>query len=304
MIKNKNSQTFGILIKAILIVAFFGFMGLYSFERSKAKKILDTCPLVEPKVSQSELITANRKQLQAHLAVANASFILVPASTELLRDDSDMELPGFRNPSNVFYVLGKFDIAGSFVLISPKTMNISIVLPEQTERDIVFAGAVFNRTELKANHNLDHVLELKQLAAFVGNSVLHSPSKKFLKQNSISGTTVIVKYSSELEQAFIESRFLKTRPELELLSYASQVASFAHSEMQNAIQKWNYVSESKLAAYFAFVSTVCNEYLQAYNPIVGSGRHGAVLHFPTGNTPDGGSLQISKKGIVNSLMKI
>jgi hypothetical protein len=257
---SKQSPFAGNMIKLVLLVAFVGFMGLYSFEGSN--KLVDTCPLVEPKVSQLELITANRKQLQTHFAGANATLVLVPASVEMLRDDSDMELPGWRNPSNVYYVLGKFDIVGAFVLISTKTMSLSVVLPEQTERDIVFSGAVFNRTELKINHHLEHVLDLKDLADFAEGNVLFSPSKKFLKQNAIPGSTVTVKYNSQVEQAFIESRFIKTKPELELLTYASGVASFAHSETQKAIESWKYVSESKLAAYFAFVSTVCNAYLQ------------------------------------------
>jgi Xaa-Pro aminopeptidase len=49
---------------------------------------------------------------------------------------------------------------------------------------------------------------------------------------------------------------------------------------------------------FAYVSTACGCNLQAYNPIVGAGKHSAVLHFPTGQTPDGGSLNIPSKDLI------
>lgn len=98
-------------------------------------------------------------------------------------------------------------------------------------------------------------------------------------------------FQSELvSQAFVAARFIKTPSEIEMIKYASIVASKAHARLSQDI--WSYGGEIVLAAKFALYSSWCGARLQAYNPIVGCGPHAAVLHFPTGESPDLGLPEI------------
>ncbi|KAJ3334953.1 hypothetical protein HDU91_002434 [Kappamyces sp. JEL0680] len=251
----------------------------FSRPEASAKHSLDfVCALEPPKLTQLQLIKANRARLEAHL---ESGLVILPSSLVVLRDES-----------------GKYDVAGSLVLIN-KTASLttySVVLPSYSRREIVFSGSTIDRTELAQLHDLHQVVDMENLPELVRNQVLRSPSKNLAaicKELDIN-----VEYSAAVEQAFLESRFVKTPEELIMLKYASQVASYSHKIVEDAIRDFSHISESKLAALFSYVSTTCGCNLQAYNPIVGSGKHAAVLHFPTGQTPDSGLLEIPKKDLI------
>jgi Xaa-Pro aminopeptidase len=110
-----------------------------------------------------------------------------------------------------------------------------------------------------------------------------SPSSKSLIADSLvkyneSLVGIDIKSVDALSELFIQSRFQKTKTELDALKFASDVARIAHQELEANIRG----TESVLAAKFNLFSTECGARLQAYNPIVGCGPHAAVLHFPTG----------------------
>jgi hypothetical protein len=254
-----------------------------------------SCPLVKP--TQRPYL-ANRKQLYKHVQT-RYDLILLDSTPKGTRPYSDMELPGWRQTSNIMYVLGKYDIANSFVLIN-STCNqlcITIFLSHASERDIIFNGA-WNQTFVMSHFNVDGVYQLDELPMFIAGKTVYSTSPEIASllpnhiKDKVTHHNAIIEYNEHVSEAFIESRFIKTRPELEFLSYAGRTASFSHKKIIDYIHSSTYVSESGLAAYFTFVSAICGCNLQAYNPIVGAGTHSAVLHFPTGETNDSGTMDI------------
>jgi hypothetical protein len=198
------------------------------------------------------LIDINERARLAKFLDGIDGLILLPSAPVVLRDESgilfpikpDTELPGWRETSNIIYVLGKYDITGSFILVNATASppSYSVVLPEYSHRDIVFSGSVIDRDEMKTMHLLENVYDINQLSQWnqgflTPNKGLGSSSPAVLKSWNIR-----VDYSEQVEQAFIESRFIKTPEELILLRYSSQVASYTHRIVSEAIQSFPVVT--------------------------------------------------------------
>jgi Xaa-Pro aminopeptidase len=258
------------------------------------------CPFPAPTATP---VQANRAQLATKLP---SGLVLLESAPKIERLASDMELPGWRQTSNVLYVLGKFDIASSFVLINStcSTLCVSVFLPELSDREIIFNGAEVDKDQVVRDFDLTSVHDLHELAAIVQGQTVYSTSQSTFSllpkqvQGDLEAHKVTIQYSAEVEQAFLQSRFIKTQPELELLHYASQSAMFTHNMVKKYIETSPLVTESQTAKYFEYVSSLCGSYLQSYNPIVGSGKHSGVLHFPTGETIDSGMSPISKHDFI------
>jgi Xaa-Pro aminopeptidase len=258
------------------------------------------CPVPIPSVQP---ILETRAQMKSKLI---DGLVLLESAPKLERLGSDMELPGWRQTSSVLYLLGKYDIARSFVLINATCTRlcVSVFLPILSEREIIFNGAEVDKDQVKRDFLLDNVYDIDELAHVIQNQKVFTTSKNTWEalpkdiQSSLHNKNAVVEYSQEVEQAFLQSRFIKTRAELELLKYASQTAMFTHNVIEKYIKTSAIVTESQTAKYFEYVSSLCGSYLQSYNPIVGSGKHAGVLHFPTGETIDGGSLDIPEKDFI------
>lgn len=197
--------------------------------------------------------------------------------------------------------MGKFDLPDCYVLIdlSCSPLCVSIILPEYGRREIVFSGSVPDRKDLVQRHQLAHVYDVSDLPRVVNGSLVLSPSTIYKdSDHELVSTLVDIKYSYIVEQAFIEARFLKTVPELEYLTYSSRAAAKVHQLTEKLIKSTAFISESSIASFFVHQSTILECELQSYNPIVGASRHGAILHFPTGQTPDGGHASINQTDFI------
>ncbi|KAI8897627.1 peptidase M24, structural domain-containing protein [Globomyces pollinis-pini] len=261
------------------------------------------CPLIVPSNSP---VPENRKRLHSLLS-EDHQLIILPSSPRVTRLGGDMELPGWRQSSNIMYVLGEYSISDSYILINrtETSLAITILLPAQSQKEIVFSGAVPDLSSIKQKYAVESVDYITNLSNFINDhSTILSPEKGIEKllsdqlKQSLKSKSSSVKFSEEVNELFIESRFIKSKAELEYLTYASQVAAISHLFINESIHKLDFVSESKLASLFEYVSTICQCRLQAYNPIVGAGSHGAVLHFPTGETDDGGNSNIGLKDLI------
>lgn len=255
------------------------------------------CPIAEPAKIYSPVLQ-NRERLGK---ILGNGIVLLPSAPRAQRPGSDMELPGWRQTSNIIYVMGKYEIADSYILVNT-TNNVSeltVFLPDLLQKEIVFNGDIPDKEAIKKDYLLKEVFNVKDMATVLQGSTIFSPSNDILAimpetlQNDIISKNSTIEYSSVIENSFVESRFLKTENELKYMKFASETAFYSHARLEAAIKGWSVITESTLAAYFRLVSTICKCHLQAYNPIVGAGKHSGVLHYPTGESIDGGSSQIS-----------
>ena len=95
---------------------------------------IEICPVKAPDIDFKDLIFANRRRLHKFISDSGSELasksILLPSSEVVLRDESDMELPGWRQTSNLYYVLGKFALPDVFVLIKiADELSYHLILP-------------------------------------------------------------------------------------------------------------------------------------------------------------------------------
>jgi hypothetical protein len=291
--KGRSRHGFVLTVLGILLSIFL-YLNLFSNYEHQEK-----CPFEPP---TSKPFFENRQRLQQKLQGLNSSLILLGSAPESSRPGSDM-LSDWRQTSNIMYVMGRYEIAGSLVLINATCENLclSLFLPVKEQKDVVFYGGVPDKAYIKDLYRLDNVYDVTELSDLVGSRKLLSPDLDILDmvpsavQKTLRGG---ISYSPEVEQAFVESRFVKSNSELEYLRFAGLTAHFTHKKIEEAIGNWKLLTESTLASYFSYYSTICYCRLQAYSPIVGAGKHAAVLHFRPGQSFDAGYSKISPKEFI------
>ncbi|KAJ3322289.1 hypothetical protein HDV06_003182 [Boothiomyces sp. JEL0866] len=261
------------------------------------------CPYDEPKVSP---VSENRIRLGPILKDVTSNLVILPSAPQPNRPESDTALMKWRQTSNIMYVLGEYYIGKSLVIVDPKceTICITIVLPVQSAREIAFEGQVPDVEALKAQYKVQSVIFMDALPKLLAGQTVLSTSKDALDpvpkaiQDQLASAKVEIKFDVNVEQAFIRSRFIKTKPEIELMKFSSKIAAYSHKWAERRIKFDPDVTESTLAAFFEYTSALCYNRLQGYNPIVGAGGHSAVLHYPTGETQDSGYNHIGKKDLI------
>jgi Xaa-Pro aminopeptidase len=287
-----------------VLISFFGLLTFLYFYWGLSH-FKDSGDLICPiKLPIENPIAQNRKQLSKYLGLGQV--VLLSSAQRVERPGSDMELPGWRQPSNIIYLLGKYEISDSLVLVNNTLsgLKVSVFLPNLSEREIVFNGNAPDFDQIKKDYMLDGVYLVNEMPTVLGGLTIKSASVDILNHipkmilNQLNNTKTMIEYSKETEDIFIQSRFIKTEAELKMLQYSSEAAVFSHKMLDKAIKNWDIITESTLASYFELVSTFCKCRLQAYNPIVGAGKHAGVLHFPTGEDIDGGSLPIDDNSYI------
>ena len=252
------------------------------------------CP-VDLELPDQSPVPKNRARVH-NLLTGHDLVLLGSAPDVVMYPGSDMELSGWRQTSNILYILGRYDISKSFVLLNTTgpVLGISLFLPDLAQREIVFNGDVPDKDELIKKFELVDVYSISELPDILGKNNLTSPDKNIADlipepvKDKIKSKGGSFGYSADVEQAFVTSRFRKSPEELDYLRYAGKVARLAHKFVGEAIEDGHYISESGLASFFVHISTICKCRLQAYPPIVGAGAHAGVLHFPTGQDYEAG----------------
>ncbi|KAJ3063590.1 hypothetical protein HDU99_004772 [Rhizoclosmatium hyalinum] len=274
---------------------------------SNNKSPSDVCPFEQPDIS-----TPIYKSTRPHLfrilnkALPEPLTILLPVAPRILQAESDGEYPNWKQTANVKYILDQFTIDGGVVGLTRKAnanaetqdgelYDISVYLPIQTDRDVVFTGAYPSKEALIEQFHVQEVYSVADLPAHLavkvksGESVVSTVSQDILFQSlpasvisELEGENVKIPFSFEAQQAFWNARFIKTDEELVRLTYASRLAAWVHKKVGKYISKADSITEIELHAEFTRLSALCGGDLQSYPPIVGAGPDAAVLHYRTG----------------------
>ncbi|KAI8593692.1 peptidase M24, structural domain-containing protein [Geranomyces variabilis] len=264
----------------------------------------DHCPLSRPP-SHGPLYPENRARYQSIFAESfprSDALVALATSSRSGRLESDMEVGGWRTSSNVLYLLGgEFTISDAVILLEGSgggaNLDVTLFLPNQTERETIFMGGFPKPEVLRAEFGLKDVKQMAEFESYVKGKQVLTTSKDELAK-AIKEDLDSVEESSELQQVFIQARFVKSKRELAQLTYASHVAGWAHSMTERHVEHGRHVNELTLASLFEHLSTVCGARLQAYPAIVGAGRHAAILHYRTGENVTAGYAPIESGTLV------
>ena len=137
MDKGQNARPKNRIMFGLLVILAFTYVVLAN-QVSQSDNLV--CPIVEPGQKHSP-VTQNRERLGK---ILGNGIILLPSAPKVQRPGSDMELPGWRQTSNIVYIMGKYEIADSYILVNTTNSlsEISIFLPDLTQKEIVFNGDI------------------------------------------------------------------------------------------------------------------------------------------------------------------
>ncbi|KAJ3073093.1 hypothetical protein HDU98_002238 [Podochytrium sp. JEL0797] len=265
----------------------------------------DVCPFEQPDLS-TPIFLSTRPRLFKILddSLPEPHTLLLPVAPQVLQSESDNDFPGWKQTANVRYLMGDFTIDGGVIALSRKAStdnstlsedlyDMTVYLPLQTERESVFLGAFPSREQIMAEFQVQNVfsvaelpshlsaLKLEQILSTVAPDVLF----KSLPQTVIAEFAeqhVDIQFSFEAQQAFWNSRFVKTDQEFVRLTFASRLAAWVHQRISKLIANSKVITEIELMTEFVRLSALCGGDLQSYPPIVGAGPNAAVLHYRTG----------------------
>jgi Xaa-Pro dipeptidase len=190
------------------------------------------------------------------------------------RHDTDVELP-FRQESNFYYLTGVNE-PGFHYLYNLATRVSVLIAPNVDPSHIIWMGQPDTLEEMKAKYDVDQVEykdKLFDLLTAMNPSVVH-----VLPGTSISELgEVAVSDDTQLKNALIETRLIKSDAELAIMRRANDISSNAHIELMKHAKLGVY--EYELEARFIQECWRHGNKTQAYNPIVAAGKNAATLHY-------------------------
>ncbi|KAJ3390781.1 hypothetical protein HDU84_007026 [Entophlyctis sp. JEL0112] len=307
------------LTAALLTTAVVCFLGWSANDVRRMRALAnDVCPTYRQPDISVPVFAETRPRLFSVLADTFADHtrphtIILPTASHVLHAESDAEYSGWKQSANLKYLFDQFPVDGGVVTLdqTPLGYDITVYLPEQTEREIAFLGEYPSEEVIKGQFQVDNVLSVTELPARLTNmtkggfEILSTVSilelYKALPRSVIDELTenqVKIQFSSEALQAFYQSRFVKTPAELQRLIYASRLAFWVHKQIEQLVLYSKVINEIELHTEFVRLSALCGGDLQSCQcssflivpgsfpkidePIVGAKENSAVLHYRTG----------------------
>uniref|UniRef100_A0AC34QP62 Aminopeptidase P N-terminal domain-containing protein n=1 Tax=Panagrolaimus sp. JU765 TaxID=591449 RepID=A0AC34QP62_9BILA len=246
----------------------------------------------------AKLFAENRQRLIAAIKskVGKKSFIVLQGGAETTRYHTDANDLPFRQESYFFWAFGvqesdcfaAIDIdTGKSILFPPKLapeysvwlgkINPENWFAEKYEVDEVHFDSENVIEEVLTRHGAENLYLLKAFCEDSGHWL--EPSKKL---------TNLSKFKVDLETlypVFAECRVTKTDLELDVMRYATKIATDAHKEVMRKIkpEMYEYQMES-LFRHVSYFTGGCRHL--AYTCIAATGENGAVLHYGHANAPN------------------
>ena len=248
------------------------------------------------------LFNENRISLSKQFGHGKIEFIMA-ASQRPIRVDSDTDYPGYRQASNIIYLMGQINISPALVYViwNGTALSLNLFVPVMSQRERIFGGDLLNKEQLKILYNLDSVQDMYQILDWVGNNVTINTISPIDDVNAALGKelkmklekkSIVFQLNYDLIESFHRSRFYKSLKEIEMIQFATKVAKWAHKIVKKLVYSVDEISEMDILSNFNYYTSLCGGRLSAYNPIVGFGIDSATLHFRTGENETRGYQKI------------
>jgi Xaa-Pro aminopeptidase len=263
-------------------------------------KVTDECPSGP---YYDKLYLENRIKFSKELN--DSTEFIIAAALRPVRVNTDTDYPGYRQESNIIYLLGINNISPSLLHVKWNgTLVLTLLIPEMSQRDRIFGGDLLDKESLKRIYDLDDVVDISTVLNLTEKDQFVQTISPIQDINVTLGPKLLEKldsknvtfvYNSEIVEAFYHSRFTKSLKEIQMIGYATKIAKWAHQRLAQIISLSERVSEMDLVARFNHYTLKCGGRLSAYNPIIGFGIDSATLHFRTGENETRGYQNVSPK---------
>ncbi|KAE9553984.1 hypothetical protein FO519_002801 [Halicephalobus sp. NKZ332] len=245
----------------------------------------------------AKMFAENRQRLVAALKphAVPKSFIFLEGGIDKNRYHTDSEDLPFRQESYFFWAFGvhesecyaAIDIeTGKSILFPPKLAPDFAIwfgkiepeswFKEKYEVDEVHFNSGTTIQDVLSNHGAEQVYLLRAYCEDSGN---------WLEPSKVATGLKIKQDTTTLYPIFAECRVTKSDSELEVMRYATKIATDAHKEVMRKIKPdmYEYQMES-LFRHVSYFTGGCRHL--AYTCIAASGENGAILHYGHANAPN------------------
>ncbi|CAI4222511.1 unnamed protein product [Auanema sp. JU1783] len=244
------------------------------------------------------LFAENRQRLvQALKAVVSPKTVVVlKGGVEQNRYNTDAEELAFRQESYFFWAFGvqeseffgAIDVDSGRSFLFPPILDPSYAIWDGKINDEAFFKTKYNVDEVKFNdtNTISQVLQNLNAQQVLLLKADNSDSGNILEPPTFAGIGKFASNNTILYPIFAELRVLKTDAELEVLRYASKIASEAHRAAMKHVKPGLY--EYQLESLFRHISHYhggCRHL--AYTCIAATGCNSSVLHYGHANAPNG-----------------
>eukprot|EP01039_Chlorochromonas_danica_P010858 gene10858-12068_t len=245
---------------------------------------------------------SRKKLLQLfHKQGIHEGVVLLEGGEQQYQYDSDTELV-FRQDSWFQYLFGVKE-SGLFGAISLDTGKTTLFIPKLPSEYLVWCGAIYPPSHFQASYAVDEVLYVDDLSSWLAEQTAGGSESKKIHlmsgENSDSGLMAKPAHFANEEKFYQEGkietailynllaacRVIKNHEEVEVMRYASWVASQAHVQVMRSIQSTTF--EYELEAQFLYEiykNGGCRK--SAYTSICACGPNSAVLHYGHAAAPN------------------
>nr|CDJ93912.1 Peptidase M24B and Peptidase M24 domain containing protein [Haemonchus contortus] len=244
----------------------------------------------------AKLFAENRARLiEALKKIAPIAVVLLRGGTEKNRYNTDLDELPFRQESYFFWTFGvhESDFFGAIDVNSGKSCLFPPVLDPSYA---IWDGKINDESFFKKKYEVDEVrfqttnaikdyLQELQIKKVLLLKAENTDSGIILEAPTFAGNESFDIDVDTLYPIMAELRVLKTDKELEVMRYASKIASVAHRATMKAVRAgmYEYQMES-VFRHICYYHGGCRHL--ASTCIVASGRNASVLHYGHANAPN------------------
>ncbi|KAJ8752258.1 hypothetical protein K2173_003894 [Erythroxylum novogranatense] len=233
---------------------------------------------ITPGISCNEFISRRRRLLE--LLPENSVAIIASAPVKMM---TDVVPYTFRQEADYLYITGCIQPGGVAVL--GHGFGLCMFMPEATRHDVIWQGQVagvdaaletFKAEIAYPMSKLHHVLPdmIKKCANVFHNTQTAIPRYTELEDFQKATTLGRVK---DLSIFTHELRWVKSPAELKLMRESASIV--CQALLQTMLHSKVYPNEGLLAAKIEYESKMRGAQRMAFNPVVGGGSNGSVIHY-------------------------
>lgn len=242
----------------------------------------------------------NRERIRQKLIarkVAAGSVVLLQGGEDTNRHSSDMTHI-FRQESYFHWAFGVLE-PGWFGAIDVESGKTILFCPRLPAEYAVWMGRITPPEEYRQQYQVDEVRYVDEmpevLREMTNGSLLtlrgtNTDSGTVTREAAFDGISQFDVDNTVLHDELAECRVTKSKAELDILRFATNVSAAAHRAMMRKIRPG--MKEYQLEAVFqhhTYYHGGCRH--QAYTSICGSGCHGAVLHYGHAGAPNSRTIE-------------
>ncbi|KAL6570197.1 aminopeptidase [Orobanche minor] len=233
---------------------------------------------ITPGISSDEYIWRRKKLLE--LLPENAVAIIASAPVKMM---TAVVPYTFRQDADYLYITGCQQPGGIAVL--SHDCGLCMFMPEACPADLIWEGATAGVIAALHTFKADEAYPItalnKILSSMIGSSsqVFHIVNKANSAYTNLEEFQKAA-YNGKVKDFSVyshEARWIKSEAEINLLRASASVA--CQALVQTMLHSKSFPSEGMLSAKFEYECKMRGAQRMAFNPVVGGGRNGSIIHY-------------------------